>query len=97
MKNTIKQTALFTALLILITGCMRTEIERINPLDPDGVNYQGTVSDLFAGVLYRDMITVPGGVFPQTNTTPSGFIHTVSGFKMAKYEVTYELWYTVYT
>jgi len=41
---------------------------------------------------HREMIFVPGGTFEQTAT----FTHTISDFEMAKYEVTYELWYAVH-
>jgi len=40
-------------------------------------------------------VSVPGGTYTQTDGTTS-FNHTISAFKMGKYEVTYELWYTVY-
>ena len=42
----------------------------------------------------REMVSVPGGTFYQENGR-TGFDHTVSGFYIAKYEVTYELWYAV--
>lgn len=43
----------------------------------------------------RALVTVPGGKFVQQSTTGSNFQHTVSGFAIGKYEVTYNLWYTV--
>ena len=43
------------------------------------------------------LISVPGGTFTQTDTNGNSFVHTISAFKMGKYLVTYELWYTVYT
>ena len=42
------------------------------------------------------LVSVPGGTFTQTDGTYS-FSHTVSAFKMGKYQVTYDLWYTVHT
>jgi sulfatase modifying factor 1 len=42
-----------------------------------------------------ELVTVPGGTFTQTDGAAS-FSHTISPFKIGKYEVTYELWYTVY-
>jgi formylglycine-generating enzyme required for sulfatase activity len=43
-----------------------------------------------------DLVSVPGGTFTQTDGSNS-FSHTISAFKMGKYKVTYDLWYTVYT
>lgn len=52
----------------------------------------------FADLEKREMVSVPGGTFTQTMTANGGpFEHTISAFKMGKYEVTYELWYTVRT
>jgi len=57
---------------------------------------------------YIDMVKVDGGTFKQNGIERyyedgqlkekyvEGFSHTVSSFYMGKYEVTYELWYTVY-
>jgi len=45
---------------------------------------------------YSVLVSVPGGTFTQTDGTNS-FSHTISAFKMGKYQVTYDLWYTVYT
>ena len=42
------------------------------------------------------MVSVPGGTFSQVPTSGNTFEHTITGFKMGKYEVTYELWHTVY-
>lgn len=41
------------------------------------------------------IVSVPGGTFTQTDGT-SSFSHTISAFKLGKYQVTYDLWYTVY-
>jgi formylglycine-generating enzyme required for sulfatase activity len=41
------------------------------------------------------IVSVPGGTFTQSDGTNS-FSHTISTFKMGKYQVTYDLWYTVY-
>ncbi len=41
------------------------------------------------------VIFVPGGTYTQTDGT-SSFIHTISAFKMGKYQVTYNLWNAVY-
>jgi formylglycine-generating enzyme required for sulfatase activity len=54
---------------------------------------------LNANGLYAEMIDVPGvmnGSYKQATSTTTGFIHNISAFSLGKYEVTYELWYTVY-
>jgi sulfatase modifying factor 1 len=51
--------------------------------------------DCLAHIRMRDMITVPGGTYTQSDGTDS-FTHNVSTFMLAEYEVTYELWYVVY-
>ncbi|MEI7641039.1 MAG: SUMF1/EgtB/PvdO family nonheme iron enzyme [bacterium] len=44
-----------------------------------------------------ELVLVPGGTFTQTEETgTNSFSHTVSAFKLGKYEVTYDLWYIVY-
>ena len=66
-----------------ITPASKTVAVNICPLD---------------SVTYRDMANVLGGTFTQTITSGGGsFSHTLTGFKMARYQVTYELWHTVYT
>lgn len=45
---------------------------------------------------YREMVSVPGGTFTQKPTSGNTFSHAITGFKMAKYEVTYDLWHAVY-
>ena len=48
-------------------------------------------------IAYFDLVLVPGGTFTQTDQTgTSSFSHTISTFKMGKFQVTYDLWYTVY-
>jgi formylglycine-generating enzyme required for sulfatase activity len=42
----------------------------------------------------RNMVSVPGGKYLQSDGTVS-FDHTVSSFKIGQCEITYELWYTV--
>lgn len=43
------------------------------------------------------LVSVPGGTFTQTdaNNTANTFSHTISTFSIGKYQVTYDLWYTV--
>jgi len=45
-------------------------------------------------LMYRDMVSVPSGSYIQRDGTNS-FLHTLNGFYIGKYEVTYELWYAV--
>ncbi|MCK4540769.1 MAG: SUMF1/EgtB/PvdO family nonheme iron enzyme [Spirochaetales bacterium] len=72
---------------------------------PSGTTFPMPSSDMtlyaqwlydFSGISYRDMVSVPGGTFTQEDTSSNSFSHTISAFQMAKYEVTYELWYTVH-
>ena len=51
-----------------------------------------------SSILYQDMVSISGGTWAQTtwqgyDTTTIN--HTLSSFQIAKYEVTYELWYIV--
>jgi formylglycine-generating enzyme required for sulfatase activity len=50
---------------------------------------------LISTAVYSELVPVSGGTFTQTDGTNS-FSHTVSSFEMGKYQVTYDLWYTVY-
>lgn len=45
----------------------------------------------------RGMVSVPGGSFRQENEFNDSFDHTVSSFSIGRYEVTYRLWYDVYS
>jgi formylglycine-generating enzyme required for sulfatase activity len=45
---------------------------------------------------YIDLVSVSGGTYTQTDTLSHSFSHTISAFKMGKYQVTYDLWYKVY-
>jgi sulfatase modifying factor 1 len=47
--------------------------------------------------LYTEMVIVPGGTFQQENPTYmyESFTHTVSHFRIGKYEVAHDLWNTV--
>ena len=46
-------------------------------------------------VEYRDLVWVPGGVFNQVSVAGGSFEHRISAFQIARYLVTYELWYAV--
>lgn len=52
----------------------------------------------FSSISKRELVSITGGTFNQKATigTPDNFNHTLSDYTMAKYELTYELWYTVY-
>ncbi len=48
---------------------------------------------------YRDFATVTGGTYTHTDTSgyeTHSYTHTLDPYRIAKYEVTYELWYVVY-
>ena len=45
---------------------------------------------------YNAMVSVPEGTYTQEDTSGNSFVHTISSFKMGKYEVTYDLWHEVY-
>ena len=64
----------------------------------DGASYTMGASNviLYAKWLsYIDMVSISGGTYTQTDGSAS-FSHTISTFSMGKYQVTYELWWTVY-
>jgi len=42
------------------------------------------------------LVSVTGGTFTQEDPMGNSFSHTVSHFSIGKYEVTYDLWYTVH-
>ena len=42
------------------------------------------------------IVSVPGRTFIQSDPYGNSFSHTISAFKMGKYQVTYNLWYAVY-
>ncbi|POR03950.1 hypothetical protein AU468_04605 [Alkalispirochaeta sphaeroplastigenens] len=47
-------------------------------------------------VEFREMVAVPPGTFFQeAGRGQGGFEHTLSSYEIARYQVTYELWYTV--
>lgn len=63
----------------------------------------GGMPDAAGNVPAVDMVTVEGGTFQQyevdaeTGDVFDSFAHTISTFRIARNEVAYELWYTVYT
>ncbi|SIQ88374.1 Formylglycine-generating enzyme, required for sulfatase activity, contains SUMF1/FGE domain [Alkalispirochaeta americana] len=59
------------------------------------VNPVGPYRDL-SDIDFREMVSVPGGVFRQRSEgEQNSFDHSISSFEIARYQVTYELWYTV--
>lgn len=74
--------------------------EGYEPSEPSAATY--TV-DYLSGLNYREMTSVPAGDFFQEEPLDAdsggvyidGFSHTLSGFEIGTYEVTYDLWYTV--
>ena len=86
MKKTIFLLMVILFIIISITaGCTKTS----SPSGP------ATIVPVYP---YSDMVTVPAGTYTQTDTASpaNSFSHTISAFKIGKYEVTYDLWYTVY-
>lgn len=87
--------AAISGLIIVTTSCsvdMLDYIEEKIALDEAGE------IDVFSGILYRDMVSVSGvtgDAYTQTDGTES-FVHNISDFSIARYEVTYELWYMVH-
>lgn len=63
--------------------------------DPDIYSKINNSPDPFKDILYRDMALLPTGTYFQYDQG-SYFEHRVSGFRIAKYETTYELWRIVY-
>lgn len=45
---------------------------------------------------YSELASVPDGTYIQEDALGNSFSSTVSAFKIGRYEVTYDLWYTVY-
>jgi formylglycine-generating enzyme required for sulfatase activity len=86
-----KKTVLFFILALVvalnvITGCKKNS----SPTTPVATNVPTPIAS------YTDLASVSSGIYTQTDGTNS-FSHTISAFKMGKYQVTYDLWYKVYT
>ncbi|PKL92367.1 MAG: hypothetical protein CVV21_03390 [Candidatus Goldiibacteriota bacterium HGW-Goldbacteria-1] len=97
----IKLTVAMIVVFIIFLGCgkLRGPSEPVKS-DPVAtliptVEATKTVPDV---VLFdpEALVCVQGGTFIQTYTDEDSFQHTISGFMIGKYEVTYELWYEVY-
>lgn len=52
-----------------------------------------------SGITRRDMVSVTGTMddsYTQEDTEGNSFVHNISSFDIGMYEITYDLWYTVY-
>lgn len=100
MKKSIRKSNCKKILTIARVCCLAAVVSLsflscFNPMQPDGGG--GNTA------LYRELVNIPGGTYYQKNETSTqgssydgyGFTHTVSSFRMGKYEVTYDLWYEV--
>jgi hypothetical protein len=86
---------LFLLSVIFLITLLFFNCEQPSSSSGGGSSGGSSSTDPFAGILYRDMVAITGGTYTQFDGT-SGFVHTISNFLLGKYEVTYELWYTVY-
>ncbi len=84
------------AVLVSIITFSACSVDMLDNIKDKIVQDEAGETDVFSGILYRDMVSVTGGTYTQTDGTNS-FSHTISDFKLGQYEVTYELWYTVHT
>ncbi len=66
-----------------------------NNNDNDNDNTVNVPKEL-EGIEYRDMVEIEGGQFTQKDAWGNSFSNTVSDFSIGKYEVTYELWFSVH-
>jgi sulfatase modifying factor 1 len=101
-----KKTAIFFVLVLVvafsvITGCKKNSSPS-GPAATDVPTAAATAVPTATATAvptpiasYTNLVSVPGGSFNQTEVTAS-FYHTISAFKMGKYQVTYDLWNTVY-
>lgn len=54
------------------------------------------IQTVVAGLSNISFASVQAGTFDQEDTDGNNFSHTLAAFKIGQYDVTYELWYTVY-
>ena len=80
---------------VLVFMALVSFAKKDSPTTPAATSTPNATQTAVAGLSYNSLVSVPGGTFTQTDGTES-FSHTISAFKMGQYEVTYELWYTVY-
>jgi sulfatase modifying factor 1 len=98
--NTITDTQTMTDTFTCTQTVTETVTQTNTPNITQTIEAQQTAEALqtaVSNILYNSIADVPGGTFMQTDETgANGFSHTISTFRIGKYEVTYELWYTVY-
>ncbi len=86
-------------LLVFVVCGPNNESNPGNNDDPDpdnGEEGDDNCPEELSGVNYRDMIKLSEYEFAQQDDYNNKFINKISPIKVAKYEVTYELWYKVY-
>lgn len=83
---------------LILSGCPNELTSTQDPGEQEGSNQDQESQTPVALTLtqQRQMVPVQGGTFNQVDLfNNTGFNHTLSNFSIGKYEVTYELWYTV--
>jgi len=88
-----KKKYIFLSLLIASSLLMTIGCDLTGANDGNGGD-----GDTLTPVSYRDLVSITGGTYTQTDSMDSNnsFSHTISDFSLGQYEVTYELWYTVH-
>lgn len=89
-----KKTLFFLFISLLVLMVFATCVKNDSPTAPVPTNTPNAAQTAVAGLSYISLASVPGGTFTQTDGS-TAFSHTISAFKLGKYEVTYELWYMV--
>jgi formylglycine-generating enzyme required for sulfatase activity len=69
---------------------------RIQAVNDFGVSDWVILSDIYT-LRSMYMFSIDGGTYVQTPDSGAAFTHTVSPFWIAQYELTYEIWYQVYS
>lgn len=96
IRNTLTVLTLVMILVFALAACRDLFYQTPgfdNPNDPGNDSF--VLPDL-ENTAFRSMVSVPDGNFLQSEPEDGdSFEHTVSAFQIARYEVTYELWYIV--
>jgi formylglycine-generating enzyme required for sulfatase activity len=98
MRDNYKKMISFNLIVILLVAILFTGCSEQGGSSSGGGSSGGSSGEItysLTGIQKRDMVSITGGAYIQTDGTNS-FSHTISSFQFAKYEVTYELWYTVF-
>ena len=84
-------------LIVFISVFITAGCKKNTPGSPAATNTStpNATQTAIAAIPYTDLASVPGRTYTQTDGTNS-FSHTISTFKMGKYQVTYNLWNAVY-